>query len=182
MEIIDLPLISYIAKTKKPILMSTGMASEKEVGEAIETAKSSGCKKLGIFHCISSYPTPIEEATYVILKLKKFGVHVGLSDHTLGNTASIVAISLGATIIEKHFTLSRVDGGVDSAFSSEPKEMQRFVVDIKSAYLALGTKKKLGQTSEIPNKAFRRSIYFIKDIKKEELITKKYILKGLIQA
>ena len=82
---IDLPLISYIAKTKKPILMSTGMASEKEVGEAIETAKSSGCKKLGIFHCIRSYPTPIEEVNLrAILKLKKeFGIHVGLSDHTL---------------------------------------------------------------------------------------------------
>lgn len=112
-ELVDLPLIAYVAKTRKPMLMSTGMASIEEIGEAIETAKVNGCENLAIFHCISSYPALLEQANIsAVARLRKeFGVEVGLSDHTLGNLASVVATSLGATVIEKHFTLSRSAGG-----------------------------------------------------------------------
>ena len=176
-EIVDLPLISYIAKTKKPILMSTGMASLNEIREAIDTAKANGCTKIAIFHCISSYPTPLKEANIqAILKLKKeFNVHVGLSDHTLGNTASLVATSLGAPLIEKHFTLSRKDGGVDSPFSLEPHELVKLIKDINLAFSALGTKNNIRSNVETQNKSFRRSLYFVDDIKKGEIITKLHV-------
>ena len=112
-EITDLPLLSYVASKGKPMLISTGMATFEEIGEALETAKVGGCNELAIFHCVSSYPTPISAANLVKINLlKEFSVHVGLSDHTKGTTASIAATALGATLIEKHFTLSRAHGGV----------------------------------------------------------------------
>ena len=176
-ELVDLPLISYVAKTKKPMFMSTGMASMSEIGEAIEVARTNGCNDLAIFHCISSYPAPIDQLNLQAIPFlrKEFGIEVGLSDHTLGNLASVVATSLGATVIEKHFTLSRSDGGVDSAFSLEPNEMKAMVKETKDAYLALGAIGGVRAEVEQGNKIFRRSLYFVKDITKGDKITEKHI-------
>ena len=172
-EIVDLPLIKYIASKNKPILMSTGMASLKEIGDAIETAKSSGNSNIALFHCISSYPAPISQANLKSISIlkKEFDLEVGLSDHTMGNMASILATSLGASIIEKHFTLSRSDGGVDSSFSLEPKEMISLISETKEAFKALGTSNFKRAKAEEANKTFRRSIYFVKDITKGEIIS-----------
>lgn len=122
-EIVDLTLIRYIASKNKPMLISTGMASLNEIGEAIESARSVGNNKIALFHCISSYPAPIAETNLNSIQLlrKEFNIQVGLSDHTIGNLASVIATSLGASIIEKHFTINRSNGGVDSSFSLEPK-------------------------------------------------------------
>jgi len=176
-ELTDLPLIKYVAKKGKPLLMSTGMASKEEISEAIEMARSSGCNSLLLFHCISSYPTPIEESNLKqIMELKKtFGILVGLSDHTLGNTAAITAIGLGACAIEKHFTLSRKEKGVDSDFSIEPEELKDLVRDTKDAWLSLGESDFNRSPEESKNKIFRRSIYFICDMKAGEIISKKHI-------
>ena len=135
-EIVDIPLIKLIASKNKPILVSTGMASMEEIKNAIETIKLSGNSDIVIFHCISSYPTPINESNLKSIKKLKdeFGVEVGLSDHTHGDLASIIATSLGATVIEKHFTLNRSDGGVDSSFSVEPKEMSILVKKVKDTH------------------------------------------------
>ena len=165
-ELTDLPLISYVAKKGKPILMSTGMASEEEISEALETARSAGCNSLLLFHCISSYPAPIEQANLnQILNLKNtFGVSVGLSDHTIGNTAAIAAVALGACAIEKHFTISRNDKGPDSEFSAEPNELKELVNATRDAWSALGSKSFTRPTAESGSKVFRRSIYFVSDI------------------
>lgn len=171
-ELTDLPLISYVAKKGKPILMSTGMASEEEISEALETARSSGCNSLLLFHCISSYPAPIEQANLnQILNLKnKFGVSVGLSDHTIGNTAAITAVALGACAIEKHFTISRNDKGPDSEFSAEPNELKELVNATRDAWSALGSKSFTRPSAESGSKVFRRSIYFVSDIKSGDKI------------
>jgi N-acetylneuraminate synthase len=174
-ELVDLPLISYVAKKNKPIFMSTGMASISEIGEAIEVAKSSGCKSLALFHCISSYPTPIDQINLNAIPFlrKEFGLEVGLSDHTLGNLASIVATTLGATVIEKHFILSRDNGGVDSTFSIEPHEMKELVAETKNTFASLGNNGTIRSDLEQGNKVFRRSLYFVKDIKEGQIITAK---------
>ncbi len=173
-EVVDLPLIKYIAKKKKPMLMSTGMASCEEIGEAIEVAKSVGNENILLFHCISSYPAPLSETNLNMIPIlqKEFNLQVGLSDHTIGNLASILATSMGATAIEKHFTLNRVDGGVDSSFSLEPDEMKSLVNETKEAFGALGSKNFSRSSLEDSNKIFRRSLYFVKDVKKGEIITK----------
>lgn len=171
-ELADLPLISYVAKKGKPMLMSTGMATENEISEALETARSGGCNSLLLFHCISSYPAPIEQANLKqILNLKKtFGVLVGLSDHTIGNTTAIASIALGACAIEKHFTINRQEKGPDSEFSVEPSELKELVKDTKNAWDALGNEGFNRPKAELGSKIFRRSIYFISDIKSGEKI------------
>ncbi|MGB3726941.1 MAG: pseudaminic acid synthase [Glaciecola sp.] len=176
-ELVDLPLIAYIAKLKKPMLMSTGMASLDEIGEAIETARTHGCEQLAIFHCISSYPAPLDQANLRSIQTlqETFDVQVGLSDHTLGNTASIAATSLGATLIEKHFTLNRADGGVDSAFSIEPAELADMVVACEGAHSALGSHNGSRAASESANKNFRRSLYFVADLKQGEVIEAEHV-------
>jgi N-acetylneuraminate synthase len=176
-ELTDLPLISYVAKKGRPMLMSTGMADENEISEALETAKSGGCSSILLFHCISSYPTPIAEANLrKISNLgKTFDVLVGLSDHTLGNIAAISAIGLGACAIEKHFTLSREEKGLDTDFSINPIELKSLVRDTKDAWLSLGESDFNRSPEESKNKIFRRSIYFICDIKAGEIISKKHI-------
>ena len=140
-EIVDTPLIKYIATKNKPILISTGMASIYEIGNAIKTAKSVGNNNITLFHCISSYPTPISKANLNFMSVLRdeFNLQIGLSDHTIGDFASTLATSMGATIIEKHFTLSRSDGGVDSQFSLEPEEMGNLVKNTKAAFSALGS-------------------------------------------
>lgn len=176
-ELIDLPLISYVAKKNKPMLMSTGMASKDEIRKAVETAVENGCEQLGLFHCISGYPTPLDEANLNnILSLKKeFKLPIGLSDHTLGNTAAIVATGLGATFFEKHFTLNRNEPGPDSAFSIEPSELESLRRDIQNAYKSLGKEIVDRPKSESANRTFRRSLYFVQDVKKGDRITKEHV-------
>ena len=172
-EITDLPLINYVAKRKKPMLISTGMATEDEISEALEAAKSGGCNAILLFHCISSYPAPINEANLnKILNIKnKFNVCVGLSDHTMGNTATIAAVTLGACAIEKHFTISRSEKGPDSDFSIEPDELKKLISDANDAWSALGDLSFSRPKSESNSRIFRRSIYFVKDLKAGDSIS-----------
>ena len=162
----DLPLIRYVAKTGKPMIMSTGMASEQEIAEAVDTARSAGCEELVLLHCISSYPAPMDQANIRQLAElgQRFDVVPGLSDHTLGTTASVAAVALGACVIEKHFTLSRADKGPDSEFSIEPDELRRLCQDTHDAWQALGQVGYDRQPAEAGSKVFRRSIYFVRDL------------------
>ena len=171
-ELTDLPLISYVAKQRKPMLMSTGMATEEEISEALECARIAGCSAILLFHCISSYPTPIEQANLKsISRLKKeFGVSVGLSDHTIGNLAATTAVALGACAIEKHFTISREDKGPDSDFSIEPNELKVLVKEVKDTWLSLGKNELLRPEVENNSKVFRRSLYFVSDLKAGSII------------
>ncbi|MDH5325758.1 MAG: pseudaminic acid synthase [Gammaproteobacteria bacterium] len=173
-EAIDLPLIKYVAQTRKPMIISTGMASYTEIQEAVEVAKENGCDDLILLHCISSYPAPIEQSNLRTINdlSQSFGVIAGLSDHTLGTTVSVVSVALGACVIEKHVTLDRADKGPDSEFSLEPDELKILCVEAKNAWKALGEASYERKPAEIENVKFRRSIYAIKDIKKGELITK----------
>ncbi len=176
-EVIDLPLIKRVAQTRKPMIVSTGMANLEEIQEAVETAKENGCKDLVLLHCISAYPAPIEQSNLKIIPdlAKRFGVLSGLSDHTMGTIVATTSIALGACLIEKHFTLSRKDKGPDSEFSLEPNELGQLCVDTKIAWRSLG---KIGyerKSSEEINAQFRRSIYAIKDIKKNERFTKENV-------
>ena len=169
----DLPLIRYVAKTGKPIILSTGMASEEEISEAVDVARSAGCNNLILLHCISSYPAPIEQANIqqVPELATRFNVLSGLSDHTLGTAASVVAVALGACVIEKHFTLSRAEKGPDSEFSIEPKELERLCKDTYDAWLALGKVGYERQSIEQGSKVFRRSVYFIRNLPAGTVIT-----------
>ena len=162
----DLPLIRCVAKTGKPVIMSTGMATEEEIAEAVDAARSAGCREPVLLHCISSYPAPMEQANLRQLPelARRFGVVPGLSDHTLGTTASVAAVALGACVIEKHFTLSRQDKGPDSEFSIEPEELQRLCRDTRDAWLALGKGGYQRQPAEAASKVFRRSVYFVRDL------------------
>ena len=176
-ELTDLPLIEYVAKKRKPMLISTGMASFEEIRDALNTAKNNGAESILLFHCVSSYPAPAEEANLrQIINLKdKFEVLVGLSDHTIGNTSSISAISLGACAIEKHFTINRKDKGPDSSFSVEPDELSNLVKETNIAWKALGLKSFKRPKVEADNLVFRRSLYYIKSIKAGEKVTQKDI-------
>ncbi len=171
-EVVDLPLIRYVASTGKPMIMSTGMASEAEIEEAVTTAREAGCKDLILLHCISSYPAPMDQVNLRKIPelAKRFDVLTGLSDHTMGTTASVAAVALGACLIEKHFTLSREDKGPDSEFSLEPVELERLCVDAKDAWLALGATGFERQKAEEGSKVFRRSIYFVKDLPEGHVI------------
>jgi len=172
-EAIDLPLIKYVANTGKPMIISTGMANLTEIQEAVDTALSNGCSELILLHCISAYPAPIAESNLRTLQdlASRYPVVVGLSDHTLGTTAAVTAVALGASFIEKHFTLSRNDPGPDSAFSLEPSEFSVLCKSSKDAWLALGRAGYEQKESEKINTLFRRSLYFVKDIKKGEIVT-----------
>ncbi len=165
-EVVDLPLIQYVAGTGKPIIMSTGMASESEIEEAVTSAKDAGCKDMVLLHCISSYPAPMDQSNLRQIPelARRFGVAAGLSDHTMGTTASVAAVALGACVIEKHFTLSRADKGPDSEFSLEPDDLERLCRDAKDAWLALGKAGFDRQKAEAGSKVFRRSLYFVQDL------------------
>ena len=176
-QLTELPFLRYVAKKNKLVIISTGMATFEEIGEALETAKSGGCNELAIFHCVSSYPTPLSAANLAKIEFlkKEFSVHVGLSDHTEGTIAGIAATALGATLIEKHFTLSRTLGGVDSSFSLEPDEMHELVVKTDETYNALGNNHRSRPKLEKENKIFRRSLYFVQDLKVGDMITEKHV-------
>lgn len=162
----DLPLIRYVAKTGKPMIMSTGMATGAEIAEAVDTARGAGCKDLVLLHCISSYPAPMEQANLRQMPelAKRFSTIPGLSDHTIGTTASVAAVALGACVIEKHFTLSRSDKGPDREFSIEPAELGRLCQETHDAWLALGKVGYQRQSAEEGSKVFRRSVYFVRDL------------------
>lgn len=174
-ENIDLPLIKKIAQTGKPIIASTGMASVAELDEMVRTAKENGCPEITLLKCTSSYPaTPAGTNLLTIPHLKQlFGCPVGLSDHTLGIGVAVASIALGATVIEKHFTLCRAEGGVDSAFSLEPQEMAQLVRECHAAYEALGGISYGPSEQEKKSLQFRRSLYIVEDMKKGEILTEK---------
>jgi N-acetylneuraminate synthase len=172
-EMTDLPLIRHVAGLGKPMLISTGLATDAEIAETVNAARDAGCRQLAVFYCISGYPTPIEEANLRTLQdmRSRFGVEVGLSDHTLGTAASTAAIALGATVIEKHFTLERAAGGPDAAFSLEPAELATLVSNARAAWSALGTVSYELKPSEKQNLRFRRSLYAVADIEAGERFT-----------
>lgn len=176
-EATDLPLIRYVASKGKPMIISTGMCSEEEISEAVSAAQDAGCESLMLLHCISSYPAPMNQANLLQVPelSERYGTIPGLSDHTLGTTASVAAVALGACVIEKHFTLSRKDKGPDSEFSIEPDELSSLCKDTFDAWSALGRAGFSRQESEKSNKKFRRSIYFVSDIKAGEIITPLHI-------
>ncbi len=177
-EIVDLPLIKYVAQAKKPMIISTGMANLEEITDAVETARNNGCDNLTLLHCVSSYPAVTQDCnlfTMVDIKKRFPDVSIGLSDHTLGTVVSVAAVALGAEVIEKHITLSRSEGGVDSAFSLEPHEFKELCDATYDAWLSLGKVNYSRAKSEIESKVFRRSIYAVEDIYPGEILTKKNI-------
>jgi len=176
-EAVDLPLIKYVAQTGKPMIISTGMADADEIQEAIETAREGGCKKLAILHCVSGYPAPPGDynlRTLVDMQ-QKFGLITGLSDHTIDNTTAVSSVALGASIIEKHVTLDRNGGGPDDSFSLESEGLRQLCAGVKIAWESLGKVDYSRKSSEQANVKFRRSLYFVKDIKKGEVITAEHI-------
>lgn len=178
-EVTDLPLIERIARTGKPIIMSTGMASEAEIEEAVVTAREAGCEQLVLLHCVSSYPAPMDQANLAqVVELgRRFNAVPGLSDHTLGTTASVAAVALGACLIEKHFMMNRDDQSPDAGFSIEPGELEQLVVDTRDAWSAVGRAGFERVQAEDGNRAFRRSVYFVKDLKAGDCIAEGDIRK-----
>lgn len=174
-ENIDIPLIRGIAQTGKPIIASTGMTTVAELSDLVTTARAGGCTDLTLLKCTSNYPsTPAGSNIRTIPHMKKlFNTQVGLSDHTLGNGVAVASIALGAMVIEKHFTLSRADGGVDAAFSLEPAELKQLVRDAQAAYTGLGHISYEVTDEEKPSLVFRRSLYIVEDMKAGDIITAK---------
>ena len=172
-EAIDLPLIEYVAKTGKPMIISTGMADEEEIKEAIDAARRAGCKELVILQCVSGYPAPAHDYNLVTIPdiKKRFGVLTGLSDHTIDNTTAIASVALGACLIEKHVTLDRNGGGPDDSFSLEKPELLQLCRDSKIAWQALGTVNYERKDSEKGNMIFRRSLYAVEDIAKGHIFS-----------
>ena len=176
-EAIDLPLIKYVASTGKPMIISTGMADADEIAEAIEAAREGGCKELAVLHCVSGYPAPAEDYNLRTIPdmIHRHGLVTGLSDHTLDNTTAITSVALGASIIEKHFTLDRSGGGPDDSFSLEPAELVALCRDSKTAWAALGKVDYGRKSSEQGNVQFRRSLYFVESLKAGDVITENSI-------
>ncbi|WP_420549093.1 pseudaminic acid synthase [Curvivirga sp.] len=176
-ELVDLPLLKIVAHTNKPVILSTGMATEKEIEEAVTTLRKHGCKELILLKCTASYPALAEEANLLAIPMmqQKFECPIGLSDHTLGSTVPIASTVLGACVIEKHFTLSRKDGGPDAAFSLEPYEFKEMVEQVKNAQSSLGQAKLEPTKKEQVGLKFRRSLYVVKDAKAGDIITPEHI-------
>jgi N-acetylneuraminate synthase len=171
-EAVDLPLIRYVAGTGKPMIISTGMADASEIQEAIDTARNGGCKEIAILHCVSGYPAPAADYNLRTIPdmIRRFGVVAGLSDHTLDNITAIAGVALGASIIEKHFTLNRSGVGPDDSFSIEPADLSALCQGVYNAWEALGKIDYELKSSEHCNLKFRRSLYFVKDLKAGETI------------
>lgn len=172
-ELIDLPLIRRVAQTGKPMIMSTGNASLSEIDDAVATARAHGCNDLILLHCTSGYPTPASESNLATIRNlgENFNCLVGLSDHTMDIGVSVAAVALGASVIEKHFTLSRNDGGPDAGFSLEKEELAMLVKNCVMAQQSIGQVNYVSTASEAKTKCHRRSLYVVKDIKKGEQIT-----------
>ena len=171
-EAVDLPLIKYAASTGKPMIISTGMADAEEIQEAIEAAREGGCQQLAVLHCVSGYPAPAEDYNLRTIPdmMERFGLVTGLSDHTLDNTTAITSVAMGASIIEKHFTLDRSGGGPDDSFSLEPAELAALCQGAKTAWHSLGRINYSRKSSEMANAKFRRSLYFVKDMEPGDII------------
>lgn len=172
-ELVDLPLIQKMAATGKPLIMSTGMATIEEMEEAVAAARNAGAKQIALLKCTSAYPAPAEEMNLRTIPelARRFDVPVGLSDHTMGVAVSVAAVSLGACIIEKHLTLSRAEGGPDSAFSLEPAEFKAMVDAVRTAERSVGTVYFGVSERESRSRAFRRSLFVVRDIKRGEKFT-----------
>jgi pseudaminic acid synthase len=172
-EVVDLPLIRVVASTGKPLILSTGMADDEEIGEAVEAARSAGCEELALLHCVSGYPAPA--ADYNLRTIpdmrERFGCLVGLSDHTLDNTTAVASVALGASLIEKHFTLDRSGGGPDDSFSLEPAGLEELCTGARTAWEALGRVDYGRKSSEEGNVQFRRSLYWVRDLEAGAVVT-----------
>ena len=173
LEIVDIPLIEYIAGKGKPMLISTGASTLNEIQEAFKAAQKAGASQIALLKCTSTYPAPPEEINLRTIghMAEAFGVPVGLSDHTLGIAVPIAAVALGACIIEKHFTLSRNTPSVDSAFSLEPDEFKAMVSAIRTAEKAVGEVRYEASPQEAASRMFRRSLFIVKDVKQGEAFT-----------
>jgi pseudaminic acid synthase len=169
----DLPLIRRVAATGKPLIISTGMASIAELDDTVRAAREAGCKDLILLKCTSTYPATAENTNILTIPHLRelFGCEVGLSDHTMGVGVSVASVALGATVVEKHFTLNRADGGVDSSFSMEPAEMAQLVVESERAWQALGVVSYGPTEKEKKSLVFRRSLYVVKDVKAGEVLS-----------
>lgn len=170
----DLPLIRRVAATGKPLIISTGMATVAELDETVRAAREAGCKDLVLLKCTSTYPaTPENTDILTIPHMRElFGCEVGLSDHTMGIGVSVASVALGATVIERHFTLDRAEGGVDSAFSMEPDELSHLVLETKRAWQSLGQVNYGPTAAEIKSLQFRRSLYVVRDLKAGDVLTR----------
>ena len=173
-ELVDLDLIRCVAETGKPLILSTGIATQGEIGEAVEAARSANCQELVLLHCVSSYPASASDYNLKIIPdmAQCFDAPVGLSDHTLDNTAAIAAIALGACMLEKHFTLSREDGGPDDSFSLEPDGLKDLCHSVKTAWNALGEVDYGLKPGEKEMVRFRRSLYVVKDLHAGDIFTR----------
>jgi pseudaminic acid synthase len=177
LELGDTALIRRMAGTGKPLIMSTGASEVGEIAEGVATARAAGCRNLILLHCTSGYPTPPAESNLRTIPhlAQMFDCQVGLSDHTMGTAVPVAAVALGAQVIEKHFTLARADGGVDSAFSLEPRELTQLVVDCRIAAEALGRIQYQISPSESSIRPLRRSLYVVRDIAAGEIITDQHV-------
>ena len=170
----DLPLIRRVARTGKPMIIATGMATAAELDETVRAARADGCKDLVLLKCTSTYPATAENSNILSIPHMRemFDCEVGLSDHTMGVGVSVAAVAYGATVIEKHFTLSRADGGVDSAFSMEPAEMTQLVAESQRAWQSLGRVSYGPSEAEVKSLQYRRSLYIIQNLKAGDLLTR----------
>ncbi|MCQ4052394.1 MULTISPECIES: pseudaminic acid synthase [Aeromonas] len=176
-EITDHPLIRYVAKQGKPVIISSGMSSEAEIAQALTILRDNGCTQILLLHCVSGYPTPLADINLkrITRLAETFSVPVGLSDHTLGNTAAQLAVALGAVAIEKHVTLAREDGGPDAEFSLEPDELKALCDQTNLCWQTLGTGESGNNQAEESSLIFRRSLYFVSDIQAGEIIKPEHI-------
>lgn len=176
-ELVDIPLLKKIASTHKPVIMSTGMASLAEIDEAVRTLRENGTTDLTLLKCTSAYPAPAEEANLRTIPhlAQAFNCKAGLSDHTMGSAVAVAAVALGATVIEKHFTLVRADGGPDGAFSMEPAEFKQMVDDIRTVEKALGSVSYEITEKQKASAIFRRSLFVVNDIEAGEAFTPKNV-------
>ena len=172
-ELVDLPLIQKMARTGKPLILSTGMATVEEIEEAISAARTAGARQLALLRCTSAYPAPADEMNLRSIPdmMRRFGLPIGLSDHTPGIAVSVAAVSLGASLIEKHLTISRAEGGPDSTFSLEPQEFKALVDGIRSTEKALGVVQYGPTPHEIKTRAYRRSLFVVQELKKGDMFT-----------
>jgi pseudaminic acid synthase len=172
-ELVDIPLIQRMARTGKPLIMSTGMATAEEIEEALQSARAAGATQIALLKCTSAYPAPAEEMNLRTIPemVRRFGVPVGLSDHTMGIAAPVAAVALGACIIEKHLTLSRSSPGPDSAFSLEPHEFKAMVGAVRTAEQALGEVQFGLSAKEEASRVFRRSLFVVQDVQQGEIFT-----------
>jgi pseudaminic acid synthase len=172
-ELVDIPLIERVAATGKPTIMSTGMATLDEIGEAVNAARNAGAEQIALLKCTSAYPAPADEANLRTIPdlAERFGVPVGLSDHTLGTAVPVAAVAVGAVIVEKHMTLRRADGGPDSGFSLEPREFAEMVAEIRTAERALGEVSYTPTQGEVGSRGLRRSLFVVEDVARGEPFT-----------